>query len=405
MFAPLRCRVAGMAAAFAFGLLPFLSRDAIAQNPPTSIQQKQIDSDRALLARIRQRDQAYQDINALGSSINLSLGRALSLPCIDSDKRDELIAQANEALAKISAWRAAPDTYLETKDTTDAKNRNIDGLMKGIFRRIEALKLKQPCPPPTPKTAEPPAQPVSPAQPEPPAQGEAQCPLTVDELLAVKSLEEDILNTKARLKVLEDEDVEILTKISELGGLPPEPFQNQGKPVEDSDYKPGVKELKEKLDANQKLEKPEYDRIAEDRRKIFELQNKKPPCDNKAGQLPEPPLTPNVPSGEKTVLPGTDTIKEEGPKTRTETQTEQGKKHPKKESLKKVTTKRSRRAAKHPTDADNPAPAGMSPETAHTIGTIIDIGVGVGLSRSRGHTGGHDNRGDAPKRVTPMSDR
>ena len=58
-----------------------------------------------------------------------------------------------------------------------------------------------------------------------------------------------------------------------------------------------------------------------------------------------------------------------------------------------------------PTDADKPAPSGMSPETARAIGTMIDIGIGVGLSRSRGHHGGNDDRGDAPRRVMPKSDR
>jgi hypothetical protein len=83
------------------------------------------------------------------------------------------------------------------------------------------------------------------------------------------------------------------------------------------------------------------------------------------------------------------------------TGTGQAEKRPRKE-VKNKTTKR--RRAKINNDQSTSS-GGVSPETAHAIGTIIDIGVGVGLRRSRGHTGGHDNRGDAPKRVAPKSDR
>lgn len=50
---------------------------------------------------------------------------------------------------------------------------------------------------------------------------------------------------------------------------------------------------------------------------------------------------------------------------------------------------------------------GVSPETAHAIGTMIDIGIGIGLSRTGGHRnrGDHYERGDAPRRVMPKSDR
>ena len=76
-------------------------------------------------------------------------------------------------------------------------------------------------------------------------------------------------------------------------------------------------------------------------------------------------------------------------------------KRPRKE-VKNKTTKHRRAKINN----DQPTSSGgVSSETARAIGTMIDIGLGVGLRRSRGHTGGHDNRGDAPKSVAPKSDR
>ena len=72
------------------------------------------------------------------------------------------------------------------------------------------------------------------------------------------------------------------------------------------------------------------------------------------------------------------------------------KRRPRKEVTKK--TKR-RHAKKQPTDADQP---GMSPETARAIGTALDIGMGIGLSRIGRHHGSGDRRDDV-ERKTPRS--
>jgi hypothetical protein len=79
-----------------------------------------------------------------------------------------------------------------------------------------------------------------------------------------------------------------------------------------------------------------------------------------------------------------------------------------------VEKKRPRKEVKHKTSThrrakinnDRPTSSGgVSPETANAISNIIGIAAGVGLSRSHGHTGGYNNRGDRPtKSVTPKSD-
>ena len=67
---------------------------------------------------------------------------------------------------------------------------------------------------------------------------------------------------------------------------------------------------------------------------------------------------------------------------------------------KQVTKKSNRRhAKKQPTDTDQP---GMSPETARAIGTAIDIGIGIGISRIGRHRGGGERRDDFERR-TPRS--
>jgi hypothetical protein len=86
---------------------------------------------------------------------------------------------------------------------------------------------------------------------------------------------------------------------------------------------------------------------------------------------------------------------------KTTTDSDQKEKRPRKE-VKHKTTKHRRAKINN----DQPSSSGgVSPETANAISNIIDIAAGAGLSRSHGHTGGHDKRGDRPtKSVTPKSD-
>lgn len=80
-------------------------------------------------------------------------------------------------------------------------------------------------------------------------------------------------------------------------------------------------------------------------------------------------------------------------------------------SPRKAKTDRNRRGkrVRAPTDADNPVPAGsnsgISPEAANAIGTIIGVGIGVGLNNAgrRGASGAAPHRGAssaAPRRGT-----
>jgi hypothetical protein len=138
------------------------------------------------------------------------------------------------------------------------------------------------------------------------------------------------------------------------------------------------------------LEPPKDGKKPDDKTAVKKDDTKKTGENSDSGKTDQAPKTDSAPKSAKsddTKTPGTGTGQVE--------------KRPRKE-VKHKTTKHRRAKINN----DQPSSSGgVSPETANAISNIIDIAAGAGLSRSHGHTGGYDKRGDRPtKSVTPKRD-
>ena len=404
----LRCCVAGSAALFAMGLLPTIASGQLlgpgGEPAPTT----------------------YREVDRLGDSAYRSISAALHQACIDVDVRDGLIALTSKAVSQISNWREA---HFDDASTLFSELREARLWVITLNGEINQLKLKQPCPPPVTKTARPPDQPIPPAvppgsppipQPLPPS---AENCFTEEAARALEAAEDLVRELQRKdtdladaIEQLRSEIAQIQRQIDKLDAR----LYNFGADDDESGDAPklsrvnlvnlifdGYRQITSRNDEIKIHERDEKinGRFLENAESEVDRLKALPPCDKNTSRAPEPPSTPGIPPEKTTTLPRTDTSKQEGARIPTETESERGKKHPKKEAHRKRKTNGSRRAAKRPVD-DNPSAqsaGSMSRETARTVETLIGIGVGVGLSRT-GHRGdGGDDRNGAPGRTSPRA--